>query len=261
MNFYYPEVLFQLTDRFSQVGLRVLLFTINSEEDVANSLDQVWQYQVDGVISASHLSAAEHRTLEERGVPVVMFNRYFTDQPSNSVWCDTEGATFDMIAHLRNFGHRRFGLLQGPEYSMVNKLRIQHVREAIAQLGGEVVTETRGDYRYASAARATQALMSGDTKPTAIIAANDMMAMGVLDELKVVGRAVPADISVVGFDGIGAARFASYELTTIRQPIGRMADAAVSMLIDRVENPDMSQERRVLTGAFLQGTSTGPAPA
>ena len=121
-----------------------------------------------------------------------------------------------------------------------------------------IVSEARGNYRYESAAAATQSLMSGKIKPTAIIAANDMMAMGALDELKnVMGRSVPKDVSVVGFDGIGAARFASYELTTIRQPIGRMADAAVSVLVDRVENPELSHEKRVLTGSFIQGTSTG----
>lgn len=260
MNFYYPEVLFQLTDRFSQRGLRVLLFTINEEADVEESLNQVWQYQADGVISASYLTIEQHKLLEERQIPVVMFNRYFDDYATNSIWCDPEGATDTMIKHLIDFGHQKFGLLEGPEYSMVNVQRMKLVREAIQNHGGEITSEARGNYRYESAAAATQSLMSDKRKPTAIIAANDMMAMGALDELKnVMGRSVPGDVSVVGFDGIGAARFASYELTTIRQPIGRMADAAVSMLVDRVENPDLSHEKRVLTGSFLQGTSSGPS--
>lgn len=260
MNFYYPEVLFQLTDRFSELGLRVLLFTINKESDVEDCLNQVWQYQVDGVISASHLSIDQHKLLEDRNIPVVMFNRYFDDYPTNSIWCDPEIATDHMVKHLTDFGHTKFGLLQGPDYSMVNRERMKLVREAVTAHKGSIVTEAKGTYRYQSASAATQFLMSQSKTPTAIIAANDMMAMGVLDELKnVMGRSVPGDISVVGFDGIGAARFASYELTTIRQPIGRMADAAVSMMVDRIEKPDTSQEKRVLTGAFLQGTSTGPA--
>jgi len=259
MNFYYPEVLFQLTDRFSKNGLRVLLFTVNEESDIEDCLDQAWQYQVDGLISASYLSIEQHKLLEERNTPVIMFNRYFSDYPTNSVWCDPETATNNMVRHLTDFGHRKFGILQGPASSMVNRERMKFVREAIARHGGEIYSETRGDYRYESAAAATQTLMSVPSRPTAIIAANDMMAMGVLDELKnVIGRSVPGDVSVVGFDGIGSARFASYELTTIRQPIGRMADSAVSMLVDRIEKPETSHEKRVLTGAFLQGTSTGP---
>lgn len=260
MNFYYPEVLFQLTDRFSARGLRVLLFTINEEADVEETLDQVWQYQVDGVISASHLSIEQHKVLEDRNIPVVMFNRYFDDYPTNSIWCDPEAATETMIKHLVAFGHKKFGLLEGPEYSMVNAQRMQIVQKAINVHGGTIISKARGNYRYESAAAAAQSLMSGVVIPTAIIAANDMMAMGTLDELKnVMGRSVPGDVSIVGFDGIGAARFASYELTTIRQPIARMADAAVSMLADRVDNPNLSREKRVLTGSFIQGTSTGPA--
>lgn len=259
MNFYYPEILFQLTDRFSEQGLRVLLFTINGEEDVEESLNQVWQYQVDGVISASYLTIEQHRSLEERQIPVVMFNRYFADYPTNSIWCDPSAATEEMIKHLVEFGHKDFGLLKGPDYSMVNKERMRLVREALKRHSCNIVSEASGDYRYESASVATQQLMTSTKQPTAIIAANDMMAMGALDELKnIMGRSVPKDVSVVGFDGIGAARFASYELTTIRQPIGRMADAAVSMLIARVEKPELSVEKRVLTGELIQGTSTGP---
>jgi len=259
MNFYYPEVLFQLTDRFSNQGLRVLLFTINEEADVEEAIDQIWQYQADGVISASYLSVAQHELLQERGIPVVMFNRYFADLPTNSIWCDTEGATQVLVRHLTDFGHKNFGLIEGPEYSMVNRERMRLVRQAISDQGGEIVGEARGTYRYESAALATQNLMESKTRPTAIIAANDMMAMGALDELKnVMGRSVPGDVSVVGFDGIGAARFAAYELTTIRQPIGRMAESAVTMMLDRIEKPETSMEKRVLTGSFIQGTSTGP---
>lgn len=259
MNFYYPEVLFQLTDRFSKQGLRVLLFTINDASDVESCLDQIWQYQADGVISASHLSIEEHKILEERQIPVVLFNRFFSAHPCNSVWCDPNEATKDMIQHLVDFGHQRFGILEGPSHSMVNEQRMLSVRETLKNHNCKIVSQASGNYRYESGASATQHLMSGAEKPTAIIAANDMMAMGVLDELKnVMGRSVPRDISVVGFDGIGAARFASYELTTIRQPIGRMTDAAVSMLLDRIEKPELSVEKRVLTGSFLQGTSSGP---
>lgn len=261
MNFYYPEVLFQLTDRLSAQGLRVLLFTINEEDDVEESLNQVWQYQADGVVSASYLSIEQHKLLEEREIPVVMFNRAFANYPTNSIWCDPSAATEDMIQHLIDFGHRKFALLEGPKSSMVNEARMRLVRQSLAKHECEIVSEARGDYRYESAGPATQTLMSSAVKPTAIVAANDMMAMGALDEIKnVMGRSVPKDVSVVGFDGIGSARFASYELTTIRQPIGRMADAAVAMLISRIEKPDLSIEKRVLTGKLIQGTSTGPAP-
>ncbi len=261
MNFYYPEVLFQLTDQFSEKGLRVLLFTVDTAEDVAAHIDQIWQYQADGVISASYLTIEQHKILEDRHIPVVMFNRYFDDYETNSVWCDPEIATQEMIDHLIDFGHRRFALLNGPEDSMVNTERMRLVRAALKKHDIKPVTEAWGNYRYESAAAAVQEIRDAKKEVTAIVAANDMMAMGALDEIRnVMGLSVPGDVSVVGFDGINAGRFASYELTTIRQPIGRMSEAAVSMMLTRVEKPETSNERRVLTGSFIQGTSTGPAP-
>ena len=261
MNFYYPEVLFQLTDQFSEQGLRVLLFTVDTEEDVESHIDQIWQYQADGVISASYLTIDQHKVFEDRNIPVVMFNRYFDDYETNSVWCDPEAATNEMIDHLYGFGHRRFALLNGPEDSMVNRERMRLVRGALKKHGLEPVCEAWGNYRYESAAAAVQEIRDAKKEVTAIVAANDMMAMGALDEIRnVMGLSVPGDVSVVGFDGINSGRFASYELTTIRQPIGRMSEAAVSMMLTRVEKPETSNERRVLTGSFIQGTSSGPAP-
>jgi DNA-binding LacI/PurR family transcriptional regulator len=65
---------------------------------------------------------------------------------------------------------------------------------------------------------------------------------------------------VAGFDGTGVSQFASYELTTIRQPIGRMSQAAVNMIAARVESPDQSNEKRVFEGALIEGGSIAKAP-
>lgn len=260
MNFYYPEVLFQLTDRFAEQGMRVMLFNVNDESDVEKHINQIWQYQADGVISASHLSVEQHKKLAENHIPVVMFNRFFGDYPSTYVWCDTKDAAQDLVNHLVNFGHRNIALLKGPHDSIVNRERMENVRKVLKSHGLEPVCEVSGNYRYESAAAAVQEIRAADKKVTAIISANDMMAMGALDEIRnVMGLSVPGDVSVVGFDGINAGRFASYELTTIRQPIGRMSDAAVTMLMARIEKPELSDEKHVLTGSFLQGTSSGPA--
>ncbi|MEP3891903.1 MAG: LacI family DNA-binding transcriptional regulator [Hellea sp.] len=261
LNFYYPEALFSLTERLSAQNMRVLLFTVESEDDVDAVLDQVLQYSADGVISASHLSVAQHELLERRHTPVIMFNRYFDAIDSTSVWCDVREAATTMIEQLLAFGHKKFAFLHGPADGMVGRERLLIAREILTDNGITDIEEASGDYTYESASAAIQNLRKRAPDVTAILCANDMMAMGAVDELRhVMGLNVPRDISVVGFDGLGSARFASYELTTVRQPIGRMSDAAVSMLMERVEKPETSVEKRVLTGSFIQGTSSGPAP-
>ena len=92
--------------------------------------------------------------------------------------------------------------------------------------------------------------------PDAVIAANDVMAIGCIDEARESFQLkVPGDISIVGFDGVGPARYAAYDVTTVRQPVHRMTESAASMLIDRIENPDLSPEKRVFSGERIRGGS------
>jgi len=257
MNFYYPEVLFQLTQRFAKHGMRVLLFTVDSEADADEVLDPIWQYSVDGVISASHLSGQQYELLQDRGIPVVLFNRWFADRKTDTVWADSSTAVDELIDELVAGGHTRFGLIQGPEGSMVGHNRIDQIHNALSRHDMQPVSEQRGDYRYDSGAETAKLLLNDN--PTIIIAANDMMAMGAMDALRYEkGLSVPEDVSIAGFDGITSGQFASYQLTTIRQPIGRMANAAVNLLLQTLERDDLSCEQHVLDSVLIPGKSTRP---
>ena len=262
LNLYYPEVLFRLTDELSKVGLRVLLFTVDSEDEADGVIEQAWQFQVDGLISASHLSRAQYDLLQKRSIPVVFFNRYFTDRSTNVVYCDPRAQVDALIKRLVDFGHRRFGLIRGPRDNMVGFERIRLVTEALQRHQVTEVREVQGDFTYDSGGAALQELCADPaTRPTAIICANDMMALGCMDEARsVLELNIPDDLSIAGFDGIGMSQFASYELTTIRQPIGRMCQAAVAMIAARAELPEQSNERRVFEGAILEGRSIAKAP-
>ncbi|MEL6687302.1 MAG: LacI family DNA-binding transcriptional regulator [Pseudomonadota bacterium] len=258
MNFYYPEVLFQLTQRLSNQGLRVLLFTVDSESDADAVMDQIWQYSVDGVISASHLSRSQYELLTDRDIPVILFNRWFADRKTDTVWADSTSAAGELIDDLVTMGHSRFGLILGPETSMVGQNRVQQIEQALSRHKLSPVALHRGDYRYGSGAAAAEPLMK--QSPTVIIGINDMMAMGAMDQLRhELGLQVPKDISVAGFDGIAAGQFSAYKLTTIRQPIARMASAAVDLLLERVERRDMTVEQRNLACILIQGESTADA--
>ena len=82
------------------------------------------------------------------------------------------------------------------------------------------------------------------------------MAIGCIDEAREgYGLTVPDDISVVGFDGVGPARFAAYDVMTVRQPVQRMTQSAASMLIERIENPELSPEKRSFSGMLIRGSS------
>ncbi|MEL7042336.1 MAG: LacI family DNA-binding transcriptional regulator [Pseudomonadota bacterium] len=263
LNLYYPEVLFKITEHLVEAGLQALLFTVETEEDAEAVIEQAWQYQVDGVISASHMSHTQYALLEKRHIPVVFFNRYFNDHPNTVVYCDPSEQVKEIAQQLKSLGHSRAALITGPEDNMVSRERARMVRESLDEIGIKNVHEYRGDFSYESGTAGLQDINRlTEDRPTAIICVNDMMAMGCMDEARsVLGFNVPKDLSIVSFDGIGMSQFASYELTTIRQPIGRMSEAAVRMITERVERPDQSHEKRVFEGALIPGGSIARASA
>jgi DNA-binding LacI/PurR family transcriptional regulator len=256
-NRFFPEMLVELSRGFSERGIRVLLFTLENESDIDVVLEQILQYQVDGVVEAARLSSAQVDLIEQRGVPFVFYNRSLRDRPVNAVCCDqAEGARW-LVNRLVEAGHRSFGLVSGPEDSVVSAERIQGATSRLAELGVTKVTVVPGDYSYDAGAAGLKALHRKLGKlPDAVICANDIMALGCMDAARFQMRLkVPADLSIAGFDGVGPARWQSYDLTTVQQPVRRMADAAVAMIVERIENPKLPPEKRTFSGIVLEGSS------
>ncbi len=256
-NLYYPEVLFQLTSRFSDRGIRVLLFTLEHEADIDSTIEQILQYRVDGIVTAAMLSHQQLETLESANIPVIFFNRTLPEVLVNSVRCDQEEGERWLVGELYDAGHRGYAIVTGPEDSPISAERTTGALRKLEELGISDITIEHGDFSSTSGRRAFGTLMGKrSTPPDAVIVANDAMAIGVVDGArKDFGLHVPGDVSVVGFDGVGPARFAAYDITTVRQPVGRMTEAAVSMLLDRIEDPNLSAEKRVFSGERIRGGS------
>lgn len=256
-NLYYPEVLVQLTQRFSSHRIHVLLFTLKSEGDIDSSLAQVLQFRVDGIVTAAMLSPSQLETIQNANIPVIFYNRTLPGIPSNSVRCDQEEGERWLVAELHAAGHRTFAIVSGPEDSPVSTERTTGALRMLNELGVDGVTIVTGDYGYHSGRVAfANVVEERGGPPDAVIAANDVMAIGCIDEAReTFGLNAPGDVSIVGFDGVGPAQYAAYDLSTVSQPVGRMTAAAVSMLIDRIENPELSPEKRVFSGNRIRGSS------
>ena len=255
-NLYYPEVLAEITRRLSDRGIRVLLFALEAESEIDAMLDQVWRYRVDGAISAARLSSAQLRVFGRHLVPVVLYNRFGEGEPVASVCCDSAGGERQLAERLVAAGHEVFGIIAGPDDSYVSQQRVEGARQRLHELGRECLI-VKGAFDYASGDAGLRQLMTAtNRKLDALICANDLMAIGALDCARTqFGIDVPTDLSIVGFDGVGPALWDSYRLTTIRQPVRRMAAAAVAMLIERIEDPDLPPEVRTFAGKLLEGGS------
>ncbi len=255
-NLYYPEVLAEITRRLSDRGVRVLLFALQAESEVDATLDQIWRYRVDGAISAARLSPVQLREFDRRRVPVVLYNRFGEGEAVPSVCCDSAGGERQLAERLVAAGHQRFGIIAGPDDSYVSQERVRGALSALIELGHEALI-VKGAFDYESGGAGLRELMARTVgKLDALICANDLMAIGAIDCAREhFGLGVPDDLSIVGFDGVAPALWSSYRVSTVRQPVRRMTEAAVSMLVERIEDPDLPPEVRTFAGKFIEGTS------
>lgn len=253
-NLYYPEVLAELSRWLTDRDTRVLLFALHSESEVDAVLDQVWRHSVDGVISAARLSDTQLQLFADHRIPVVLYNRVATS--AASVCCDSASGERELVQRLLAAGHKRFGIIAGPADSYVGEERRRAAIDTLAEAGIAQPPVVRGDFSYASGGVGLGKLLALDPALDAVICASDQMAIGAIDKARVeLGRAIPDDLSIVGFDGSGPARWLSYDVSSIRQPVRRMAEAAVAMLCDLIEDPDVPVERRLFAGQFVAGSS------
>jgi DNA-binding LacI/PurR family transcriptional regulator len=256
-NLIYPELLSRLTENLSEQNVKVLLFTLDGSEQLEELLEQIWTYQVDGVIAmAAHFDYRDISQFEQHQIPVVLYNRQVLDHPVNTVCVDHEQGIRQLVDLLVAGGSRRFLVLSGPTESDVANDRRNIAIQNLARHGFKDIPILYGDFSYQSGKDCFAEWMAEHDAPDAVICSNDSMAIGCIDEARGEhGLKIPEQISIVGFDGIHAAFWSGYELTTIRQPVNQMAKAAVSILMERVEHPDARPEKRVLSGSLIQGTS------
>ena len=260
-NLNYPEVLSLLNKRLSDKNERVLLFNLDDTDGLTDILEQIWTFQVDGVIAlAAHFENESINQFKEHNIPVVLYNRSSVGHSASSVCCNHEQGIDQLVTLLKKNNHEDYLIIAGPSESDVAQERLSLAKYILDRNGHRDVPVVYGDYSYESGRQAFSTWMQENNAPTAVICSNDVIAIGVIDEARQkYGLKVPEDLSVVGFDGVNAASWHSYRLTTIKQPIEQMTKAAVDILLEQIESPDNPAQLRVWSGNLIEGNTVGPA--
>lgn len=241
-NPFYPAFERGIQDMASAAGYDLLVFNTDGAIEMEQKfLASARSGRVDGVIVRFfRVTLADCLPLVRSGVPVVALTS--EPPPAGNIAIDTvaidgAGAARAATAHLIGKGHRRIAMLAGEPGSRANLRRTAGYREALLEAGiafdpGLVRTS---DFTEGGGFAATAEMLILPTRPSAIFAANDLLALGALTCLRQAGLRVPEDMALVGFDDIPFARLVDPPLTTIAQFPERLGSRAAELLLERLK--------------------------
>jgi LacI family xylobiose transport system transcriptional regulator len=229
-------------------------------------IDGVLRRRPMGVILVfSDLDPGEKYKLRSRGVNFVVVDPADEPEPDvASIGSANWAGGFAAAQHLIDLGHRRIGMISGPEDMLCSIARVDGFRSALERsgIGFDPGLVRAGDFHVTGGRAAAEALLDLSEPPTAIFAGSDLQALGVYEAARPRGVRIPDDLSVVGYDDLRVARWVGPPLTTIRQPLTEMAETAARLLIDMADAPETTPNQRIdLATSLVVRESTAPPPA
>lgn len=259
-NQFYPDVLEKLSTALQAQGYHVLVFMAsNSAENIDTVVEEILDYQVDGIIAASvALSSDLSQRCRDAGVPMVLFNRAQDDPLMSAVTSDNFAGGRKVAQMLIAAGHTKIGYIAGWEGASTQRDREAGFRAGLAEADCPLHAREIGNFKMKEAQDAAHRMFSKDP-PDAVFVANDHMAMAVLDTCRSdLALKVPQDVALVGYDDVPAAAWPAYNLTTVRQPANRMVTRTVELLLAKIDDATAKPQRIEIDGPLILRGSTRP---
>lgn len=261
-NPFFPALVREVQLRAHSYGKTVLLCNTGGEPAAEiEYLEMLASQQIEGVV-AMGLKAAPSRVRRylRSGMRIVALDRPSSVREIVAVQADHRLGGALATSHLIEMGHRHIGLISGPPGISVAADRRAGCLDALTREGLTLAPqlEVAGDFSGASGYQAAQELVATGITFTALVVANDLMALGAMAALRQAGFRVPEDVSVVGFDDIDLGRYATPALTTVRQPLHLMAAAAVDLLLGLPPEVGLDPAR-IPVALVLRGSTAPPA--
>lgn len=265
MNPLFPPIVRAVEDYLGDSGYTLLL--ANTDNDMAKERSAVLAMlsrRVDGLVLATALRndplIAEIR---ERGTPVVLVNRTTDDESVSSVTADDSAGMHSIVSHLIELGHQRIAHVAGPQFVSTGLERYQSFlswTEAWGVQPGSDLIAFADRFTEEAGAAAARELLTRERDFTAVVAANDLIAVGCYDAMTAAGMAVGSDISVTGYNDMRFADRLDPPLTTVRVPHYEIGWRAAQLMLEVLTDPNRSSEAIRLTPALVVRGSTAPPP-
>jgi LacI family transcriptional regulator len=259
-NPHFTEMVRAVEDAAYRKGYRVLLCNTDESADKQRAYLEVLadERPLGVIVSPSEPGGPEIGALLDHGIPVVAFDRVVADPRADAVIADNVAATRLATRHLVQGGHRRIGFVGGQVEVETGAERLQGYEEAMREAGLEPAAVS-GGFRIDDGRAAAEELLARGTRPTALVVANNLMTIGALRALRAADARVPADVALVAIDDPFWAELTEPPLTTLAQPVRRMAHEAMRLLLARIARRRRTPRRVVFDFELRVRRSCGRA--
>ena len=256
-NPFFPGVVKGVQARAREAGYSVFVADTDEDPGAESGLVRSLGKQVDGLILCSPRMTEEDLRSVVGETPLVLLNRRVDDIPA--VTFDSLGGMRQAVAHLMALGHRRIAYVGGPRTSWSHRDRQAGLRTVTAAAGAELIEVGSVLPRFTGGVAAGDLVLAAGA--TAVIAYNDVVALGLISRFTARSVSVPDRISVIGFDDISMSAMAHPSLTTVALPMEVSGRAGVDLLLHLMQHPDdFTDTSRALDTHLMVRASTGPAP-
>jgi LacI family transcriptional regulator len=234
---YWSNVVAAMERRARELGYYVIICHRERDEGSAEQIRFLLDRQVDALIVAPHPTREEPAVLQEvteSGTPLLLLNNRLSGLPAHYVGTDSRTGMRRACEHLIALGHRRIACAAGPEGEYTAMCRVAGYREALQAAGISYVEEwiCHAGWDQAAGEAAGPRLLNLSPRPTAIVAANDDVAIGVYLEARKAGLRIPEELSLVGYSGDRTGSLLATPLTTVRQPMDALGRRAAELLLE-----------------------------
>jgi LacI family transcriptional regulator len=257
---FYSEIIRGIDRAARLEQFQILVSSSHADGAALVSVARSLRGRVDGLIvmAPDEGSAAAIAQISKK-FPIVLINPRFDGNPCSTISIANFEGACQMVRHLLALGHRRIAMVRGPSGNVDAEERLRGYRQALSDGGGEPAWEIEGDFTESSGYRCAGEILGHAARPTAVFAANDYMAAGLLSALAEAGVAVPREMAVAGFDDIAVARYLRPSLTTVRVNAYELGECAVRQWTAAVTPAAEPMHQVLPTKLVVRGSCGGDA--